>query len=324
MARARERLAGQILFYQYVQWIATRQWQTIRQAAEGIEILGDFPFMVTLDSADVWSRREDFILDASVGTPPDAFSETGQEWGLPPYNWDEARRNDFAWLRMRARRQAQLYDGFRVDHLVGFYRTYVRPLDGRPPFFMPSEEPEQIALGETVMRIIIDTEADVSVEDLGTVPEFVRESIARLGLPGYKVWRWEPDDPDAVSAAVCGHDRNARHGHAGCVVGNADAGRTAALRLRLPAVRRHDPRWHHRAKSTTPARTWFCCRYRMRSGGAIASTCLRRSATRNWTYVLPWPSDTATAQPEAVDCANRLAGLTYQTGRWHPPMLTDP
>ena len=168
--------------------------------------------MVTLDSADVWSRREDFLLDASVGTPPDAFSETGQEWGLPPYNWDEARKNDFAWLRMRARRQADLYDGFRVDHLVGFYRTYVRPLDGRPPFFMPSEEPAQIALGETVMRIMIDTEADVSVEDLGTVPAFVRESIARLGLPGYKVLRWETGDPDAVSAVVCGHDRNARHG----------------------------------------------------------------------------------------------------------------
>ena len=87
--------------------------------------------MVTLDSADVWSRQQDFLLDASVGTPPDAFSETGQEWGLPPYNWDAARRNDFEWLRMRARRQSDLYDGFRVDHLVGFYRTYVRPLDGQ-------------------------------------------------------------------------------------------------------------------------------------------------------------------------------------------------
>ena len=75
---------------------------------------------------------------------------------------------------------------------------------------MPSEEPEQIALGETVMRIMIDTEADVSVEDLGTVPAFVRESIARLGLPGYKVWRWEPDDPmlyPPLSVAMTGtHD----------------------------------------------------------------------------------------------------------------------
>ncbi len=74
-------------------------------ALSGVEILGDFPFMVTLDSADVWSRRNEFMLDASVGTPPDAFSETGQEWGLPPYNWEIARSNNFEWLRMRARRQ---------------------------------------------------------------------------------------------------------------------------------------------------------------------------------------------------------------------------
>ncbi len=103
-----------------------------------------------------------------------------------------------------------LYDGFRVDHLVGFYRTYVRPLDGSAPFFMPSDEAEQKELGETVMRIMMDTNADISVEDLGTVPEFVRESIARLGIPGYKVLRWEPADPVSyppLSVAMTGtHD----------------------------------------------------------------------------------------------------------------------
>ena len=122
----------------------------------------------------------------------------------------QARKNDFAWLRMRARRQVELYDGFRVDHLVGFYRTYVRPLDGREPYFMPADVPSQLELGETVMRILIDTGADVSVEDLGTVPEFVRLSIARLGVPGYKVLRWEPADPilyPPLSVAMTGtHD----------------------------------------------------------------------------------------------------------------------
>ncbi len=323
MARARERLAGPILFYQYIQWIATRQWQTIRHAVEGIEILGDFPFMVTLDSADVWSRREDFMLGASVGTPPDAFSKTGQEWGLPPYNWAEARKNDFAWLRMRARRQAQLYDGFRVDHLVGFYRTYVRPLDGQLPFFMPSEVPDQIALGETVMRIFLDTQADVSVEDLGTVPAFVRESIARLGLPGYKVWRWEVDDPifyPPLSVAMTGtHDTDTL---------------AAWWETLTPEEQRRfgfdSPQYDatirdgvigkiYNAGSNLvllPIQDAFGWRDRINLPATIGD--------RNWTYVLPWPSDTATAQREAVDCANRLAGLTDQTGRWHPPMLTDP
>jgi 4-alpha-glucanotransferase len=319
LARARERLAGQILFYQYVQWIAARQWQAIRRATEGIQILGDFPFMVTLDSADVWSRRDDFLLDASVGTPPDAFSETGQEWGLPPYNWDEARRNDFAWLRMRARRQANLYDGFRVDHLVGFYRTYVRPFDGRGPFFMPAGEPDQIALGETVMRIVIGTDADVSVEDLGTVPTFVRESIARLGVPGYKVWRWETGDPalyPPLSVAMTGtHDtetlavwwemltpeERTRFGV------EAD-GYDARLRDRILEI------LYNSGSNLVllPIQDVFGWRDRINLPATISDG--------NWTYVLPWPADTSATHPDSVECATRLAGLSYQTGRWHPPL----
>src|SRR5262245_44847046 len=94
LAASRAQLAREILFHNYVQWIASRQWRDARLAAAGVEILGDFPFMVTIDSADVWSRQGEFILDASVGTPPDAFSETGQEWGLPPYKWQDARGGD--------------------------------------------------------------------------------------------------------------------------------------------------------------------------------------------------------------------------------------
>src|SRR5687768_6235902 len=322
IAHARKRLDSQILFYQYVQWIAARQWQTIRKGTEGIEILGDFPFMVTLDSADVWSRRQDFLLDASVGTPPDAFSDTGQEWGLPPYNWEEARRNDFAWLRMRARRQSELFDGFRVDHLVGFYRTYVRPLDGRPPFFMPSEQSDQIELGETVMRIMIDSGADVSVEDLGTVPEFVRESIARIGLPGFKVLRWEPEDPTLyppLSVAMTGtHDTESlavwwesltpvERKRLGSDVPHYDA----SVRDRILELL-------YNAGSNlvlVPIQDAFGWRDRINLPATISD--------ENWTYVLPWPSDTAAVQPDAVECANRLARWSYRTARWQPPLESD-
>ena len=81
------------------------------------------------DSADVWVRQNEFLLDASLGVPPDAFSATGQDWGMPVYRWEAIAAADFAWLRQRARRSADLYDGYRVDHLVGFYRTFARPLD---------------------------------------------------------------------------------------------------------------------------------------------------------------------------------------------------
>lgn len=315
ITQARERLAKEMLYHQYVQWIASRQWEAARRATR-LDLLGDFPFMVTLDSADVWSRRDDFLLDASVGTPPDAFSETGQEWGLPPYNWDRARQNDFAWLRMRARRQVELYDGFRVDHLVGFYRTYVRPLDGRPPHFMPADERDQIQLGETVMRIFVETGADVSVEDLGTVPGFVRESISRLGLPGYKVLRWEPVDPalyPPLSVAMTGtHDTEP------LAVWWESLAPEERVRFGPDsihydaAVRDHLIERIYNAGSDLvllPIQDPFGWRDRINLPATIGN--------ENWTYALPWPCDTLLAQPEAVDCANRLARLSDTAGRWH-------
>ncbi len=138
---------------------------------------------------------------------------------------------------MRARRQVELYDGFRVDHLVGFYRTYVRPLDGREPYFMPAEVASQLELGETVMRILIDTGADVSVEDLGTVPEFVRLSIAQARCPWLQGAAVGAGRSDSVSATIGGDDGHARYRPPGCLVGDSEAGRTDSIRLGLDPVR---------------------------------------------------------------------------------------
>ena len=102
--------------------------------------------MVSGDSADVWARQEDFRMDASVGAPPDAFSETGQDWGFPAYRWDRLAAGGFQWLAARARRNAELYDAYRVDHLVGFFRTYVREADGRAGF-VPPRSPIRSARG---------------------------------------------------------------------------------------------------------------------------------------------------------------------------------
>ena len=124
----------------WTQWIAQRQWEQARRDLDGIALVGDLPFMVSADSADVWARQSLFSREASVGTPPDAFSETGQDWGLPVYLWDAMRADDFGWLRARGRRMAEMFDGFRIDHLVGFYRTYWRPANGDAPFFVPADE----------------------------------------------------------------------------------------------------------------------------------------------------------------------------------------
>src|SRR4029077_19506581 len=116
---------------------------------------------------------------------------TGQDWGMPVYRWDALAAEDYRWLRERARRSADLYDGYRVDHLVGFYRTYGRMKEGGEGVFSPDDEPAQRALGETVLDLFRAAGAEIIAEDLGTVPDFVRASLARLGIPGYRVFRWE-------------------------------------------------------------------------------------------------------------------------------------
>jgi 4-alpha-glucanotransferase len=162
----------------------------MRRDAKPVAIFGDFPFVVSGHSADVWARQTEFRLDASVGTPPDAFSVTGQDWGLPVYRWHVIEQGGYEWLQQRARRSADLYDGFRVDHLIGFYRTYCRERDKRAAF-VPPDEPSQVEQGERVLRVLAGFGTQIVAEDLGSIPEFVRESLDRLHVPGYKVLRWE-------------------------------------------------------------------------------------------------------------------------------------
>jgi 4-alpha-glucanotransferase len=100
-------------------------------------------------------------------------------------------REHYHWLRERSRRSADLYDGYRVDHLVGFYRTYGKMKDGGDGFFTPGEEADQLAQGERLMDLFRSAGAELIAEDLGIVPDFVRASLARLGVPGYRVFRWE-------------------------------------------------------------------------------------------------------------------------------------
>ena len=184
-------LAEERRYRAYLQWIAEAQWQEARRQG-GLRVFGDLPFMVSGDSPDVWARRQEFMLDATVGVPPDAFSETGQDWGLPPWRWEAMERTGFRWMRDRARRTAALFDGVRVDHLVGFYRVYVRPIDEtRPKVFSPPDERTQSRLGATLLNLYLGSGVEVIAEDLGTVPPFVRWSMARLGVPGFKVMRWE-------------------------------------------------------------------------------------------------------------------------------------
>ncbi len=200
LAKARRDDGGigtRVLEQMYLQWLAHLQWQGARAELKklGVALMGDMPFIVGSESADVWANRTQFRTDVSLGAPPDEFAKGGQSWGLPAYDWEAMDADGLAWLRMRARHAAALYDRFRIDHLVGFFRQWVQK-EGKPGEFDPAEEKAQRVRGEKVLRAIVEASGPGAViaEDLGVIPPFVRETMTRLGLPGYKVLPWEKDE----------------------------------------------------------------------------------------------------------------------------------
>lgn len=191
-------LGTRVLAQMYTQWLAHEQWRAARSALRtlGVALMGDLPFIVGSESADVWAHQEQFRTDLSLGAPPDDFSAEGQSWGLPAYDWEAMDRDDLGWLRARSRHAAELFDRFRIDHVVGFFRQWVRPHgEGAHGRFYPEGDHAQLARGAKVLRTIVETTGPgvVIAEDLGVVPPWVRETLTELGIPGYKVLPWERD-----------------------------------------------------------------------------------------------------------------------------------
>ena len=308
---ARASLTQEITYRKYLQWLAAEQWADAKRLAWPVQVFGDLPFMISADSPDVWSRQAEFRFDATIGVPPDAFSKTGQDWGLPPWRAEVMRANGFEWMRDRARRYADLFDGYRIDHLVGLYRIYVRPIDtNAATFFDPADEPAQVALGEELVEILrhASPATEVIAEDLGSVPAFVRASMARLDLPGLKVLRWEhhwdlegrpPIDPatfpEASVATTGTHDIEPL---AAMPEASTAAARDAIVRSLLAAGS---------FLTLLPLQDVFGWTDRINTPAVVDDI--------NWTWRLPWPVDIWLQHDEALAHADRLKSWTREAGR---------
>lgn len=185
-------------FFAYVQWQADLQLRAAKVCAQsaGVYLFGDIPFGTNLDSAEVWSERENFRLECSVGAPPDQFSENGQCWGLPAYDWKHIQADNFGLWRCKIRRAVELYDLFRLDHLVGFFRTYIFQSGDNKGGFDILVEQEQIDRGYAFLSMVLESAGGAMPvgEDLGVIPNYVRHMLVEMKIPGYKVLRWERED----------------------------------------------------------------------------------------------------------------------------------
>ena len=183
------------LFWQFTQYLFVLQWNEIKQYANdnGILIMGDMPLYVSDDSVEVWSKPELFMLDENgaltevAGVPPDYFSETGQLWGNPLYNWDEMRKDGYSWWTNRLKKALSVYDYVRIDHFRGFDRFYAIPAgmtDARVGRWCDGPK-------EELFKDKLDW--NIVAEDLGILDDGVYRLMANTGYPGMKILQFAFD-----------------------------------------------------------------------------------------------------------------------------------
>ena len=134
----------ELLFYAWVQKKLEDQFRLAAKKLDelGVCLKGDLPILMSEDSADVWAHSELFRRDLRAGAPPDMFSEIGQNWGFPIYDWEALAKQDYSWWRERLKRADLFYHAFRIDHVLGFFRIWAIPekeISGILGYFKPSK-----------------------------------------------------------------------------------------------------------------------------------------------------------------------------------------
>lgn len=120
----------EISLHYFIQYHLHLQLQEATQYARthGIVLKGDIPIGISRCSVEAWSNPELFHLNSQAGAPPDAFSQEGQNWGFPTYNWEEMAKDNYAWWKKRLRKMAEYFDAYRIDHILGFFRIWEIPI----------------------------------------------------------------------------------------------------------------------------------------------------------------------------------------------------
>ena len=198
---AREALADEVAFQTHVQYWFFTQWASLKSYVNslGIQIIGDMPIYVSLDSADVWSERKEFLLDSDghpkmvAGVPPDYFSEDGHLWGNPLYNWDAMRWDGRGWWIRRIGGASQLFDMIRIAHFRGLESYWAVPAGAKSA----KEGHWEKGPGMDMLRPVMGWFPGVRfiAEDLGLMTPAVVELLRDSGLPGMKVLQFAFDNP---------------------------------------------------------------------------------------------------------------------------------
>lgn len=193
LAVYRKQLKEQILFWMFLQYKFFEQWNALKAYANehGIKIIGDIPLYVALDSADVWADRDQFKLDEEgkpsevAGCPPDDFSDDGQKWGNPLYDWEKMETDGFAWWEKRIAANGRLFDIIRIDHFIGVAKYYSIPAQDETARNGRWNKGPGKKLTDMIEKTL--GKKRIIAEDLGVSVPAVKKLLSKTGWPGMKI-----------------------------------------------------------------------------------------------------------------------------------------
>ncbi|WP_075875290.1 4-alpha-glucanotransferase [Haemophilus parainfluenzae] len=200
LEKYRTMLADQIQYFKVTQYFFFKQWSELKDYANqrGIKIIGDMPIYVAADSVEVWTKPELFQLDKErnplfvAGVPADQFSATGQLWGNPLYDWEEHKKQGYAWWIHRIEESFKIYDVLRIDHFKGFSDYW--QVDGKADIAKYGSW--QPGPGYDLFRAVKEQLGDLPIiaEDLGNIDDKARKLLADCNYPGMKILQFGFED----------------------------------------------------------------------------------------------------------------------------------
>ena len=207
-------IANGIKEWKFMQYVFYSQWTALKKYANdnGIKIIGDIPIYVAMDSADAWANPKLFKFDKDnkpigvAGCPPDYFSETGQLWGNPLYDWAYHKETGFEWWIKRLEYCFKLYDVVRIDHFRGFDEYYFIPYGEKTAKYGHWEKGPGYALFDSVKKKLGDR--PIIAEDLGFLTPSVIKLVKRCGYPGMKILEFAFDSGEDNDYLPHNFDKN--------------------------------------------------------------------------------------------------------------------
>lgn len=196
MDKYKKELEDEIGYWIFLQYVFHKQWSSLKEYANsnGIKIIGDIPIYVAGDSCDVWANHKMFLLDEErvplrvAGCPPDYFSETGQLWGNPLYDWEYLDKNNYIWWINRIKTSLKLYDVVRIDHFRGFEAFWSIPYGDKTAINGEWVKGPGIKLFNKIKEKL--GEVNIIAEDLGLLTQEVIDFLKETGFPGMKVMQF--------------------------------------------------------------------------------------------------------------------------------------